>query len=172
MEGKNEFLITREFDAPRDLVFKAWSEPERLAKWWGPKGFTINVLKLDFRAGGIFHYAMKATNSVTYGKFVYRDIQTSNRIVFVNSFADEAGHVIKPPFPEPWPTEMLNTVEFTEGDGKTELTLRIVPISATAIEHETFLKGHPSMKEGFSSTLDQLTAYLINFEFYFTPEIR
>ncbi len=161
--------MTREFDAPRELVFKAWSEPERLAKWWGPKGFTIEVKKLDFRAGGQFHYAMRNKDSVTFGKFVYRDIQTPERIVFVNSFADELGNIIPPPFPDPWPTEMLNTVTLTERNGKTVLNLRVVPINANAQEEQTFLEGHPSMHEGYGGTFDQLEEYLVNFEFYFTP---
>jgi uncharacterized protein YndB with AHSA1/START domain len=56
---ESEFVFTRAFDAPRELVFKAWTEPERLAQWWGPKGSTIVVKKMDLRPGGIFHYAMR-----------------------------------------------------------------------------------------------------------------
>ncbi|MFC5529539.1 SRPBCC domain-containing protein [Cohnella yongneupensis] len=58
-EGK-ELVITRVLNAPRELVFKAWSEAEHLKRWWGPKGFEINVAQLDFRPGGFFHYNMQS----------------------------------------------------------------------------------------------------------------
>src|SRR6185369_3746045 len=69
------FVVTRVFDAPRALVFKAWTEPERLARWWGPKGFEMSVIKLELRAGGIFLYSQRSPTGVEmYGKFIYREI--------------------------------------------------------------------------------------------------
>lgn len=69
------FAITRTFDAPRALVFQAFTESERLAQWWGPKGFTLRVARLDLRPGGVFHYEMKSPNGHSmWGKFVYREI--------------------------------------------------------------------------------------------------
>lgn len=60
-----EFTITRVFDASRDLIWRAWSEPERLAQWWGPKGCKIEIGKLEFRPGGIFHYSMRMPDGQT-----------------------------------------------------------------------------------------------------------
>lgn len=60
--SEREFVISRVFDAPRDLVFKAWTEEERLTHWWGPKGFKLRSCKLDLRPGGFFHYGMQAPN--------------------------------------------------------------------------------------------------------------
>ncbi|MCX6832633.1 MAG: SRPBCC domain-containing protein, partial [candidate division Zixibacteria bacterium] len=69
------FAITRVFDAPRDLVFKAWTEPERVASWWGPNRFTMPVCKIDLRPGGVFHYCMRSPDGKDYwGKGVYREI--------------------------------------------------------------------------------------------------
>ena len=69
---KTDFIITREYNAPRELIFKAWSEADRLVQWWGPKGFQLGVAALDFRPGGIFHYSMQAANGETmWGRFVY-----------------------------------------------------------------------------------------------------
>ncbi len=85
MATNKEFVITRTFDAPRDLVFKAWTEAERLAQWWGPKGCNITVSKLELRPGGTFLYSMKMSNGpAMWGKFVYREIVAPERLVFVN----------------------------------------------------------------------------------------
>jgi uncharacterized protein YndB with AHSA1/START domain len=76
-----EFTISRVFDAPRDVVWKAWTNAEALAKWWGPKGCTIRVIKLDFRLGGVFHYAMAyQPGHEMYGRFVYREIAAASRV--------------------------------------------------------------------------------------------
>ena len=94
-----EFVITRTFDAPRELVWKSWTEAERLAQWWGPKGCTIRVVKLEMRPGGIFHYAMQfKPGHDTWGRFVFREIAAPERLVFVNSFSDANGGVTRAPF--------------------------------------------------------------------------
>ena len=79
-------------DAPRDLVWQAWSKREAMAKWWGPKGFGIAVTRFEFRPGGTFLYSMKLPNGdVWWGRFVYREIVEPERIVFANGFSDETG---------------------------------------------------------------------------------
>ncbi len=94
-----ELVITRVFDAPRDLIWKAWAEAERLMHWWGPKGSTIRVGTFDFRPGGVFHYCMQSPEGFeTWGKFVYREIVAPERIVFINSFSDAEGNLIRAPF--------------------------------------------------------------------------
>jgi uncharacterized protein YndB with AHSA1/START domain len=98
--AETEFVITRVFDAPRDLVWKAWTEGERLARWWGPKGCTIRVIKFDLRPGGVFHYAMRfGPAPEMFGRFVYGDIEPPQRLVFINSFSDAAGGLMRAPFP-------------------------------------------------------------------------
>src|SRR5438445_13708093 len=90
--NQKEFVITRVFDAPRDLVWKAFTEPERMKHWWGPKGFTVIASKMDLRPGGYYHYGMKAPNgSAVWHKLVFREIVPPARMVFSNSFSDEAG---------------------------------------------------------------------------------
>src|SRR5258706_14903907 len=70
-----EFVITRVFAAPRELVWKAWTERDRLMQWFGPKGFTMPTAKMDFRPGGVFHYCMRsAEGHEMWGTFVYREI--------------------------------------------------------------------------------------------------
>jgi uncharacterized protein YndB with AHSA1/START domain len=163
--GERDLVITRTFDAPRELVFKAWTDPEHLQHWWGPKGFTFGVAKFDFRPGGIFHYSMRSPDGhEMWGKFVYREIVAPEKIVFVNSFSDEKGNITRAPFSPTWPLEILNTLTLSENDGKTTLTLRGGPINATEEEHRTFEARFESIKQGFGGTFDQLADYLARME--------
>ena len=158
---KGEFVISRLFDAPRELVFKAQAESERLERWWGAKGFTTRIIKLDFRPGGVFHYSMRTPDShEMWGTFVYREILAPERIVFINSFADKEGNTIQAPFSQTWPLEVLNTLTFSEHAGKTTLTIRSVPYKATKEERETFETELDSMRQGFNGYLDRLADYL------------
>jgi uncharacterized protein YndB with AHSA1/START domain len=161
MSKQIELVITRTFDAPRELVFKAWTESEHLKHWWGPKGFTMNVSKLDLHPGGVFHYSMRSPDGhEMWGKFVYREIVAPEKIVFINSFSDEEGNITRAPFSPTWPLEVLNTLTLSEIEGKTRLTLRGGPINATEEERRTYEAGFESMKQGFGGTLDQLADYL------------
>jgi uncharacterized protein YndB with AHSA1/START domain len=156
-----EFVISREFDAPRDLVFKAYTEADRLAQWWGPKGFKVNVANVDLRPGGTFHYGMVGPDgSEMWGKFIYREILPPERLVFIVSFSDENGGTTRHPMAPTWPLEMLNILTLTEHGGKTTVALRCSAYHATDEERATFKAGHSSMQGGFSGTFDQLAAYL------------
>ena len=96
-----EFRLTRTFNAPRNLVWKAWTSPEALGRWWGPKGVTMRVINFDLRPGGMFHYAFAfQPGHEMYGRFVYREIVAPERLVFVNSFSDPAGAITRAPFPQ------------------------------------------------------------------------
>jgi uncharacterized protein YndB with AHSA1/START domain len=156
-----DFIITRVFNAPRDLVFKTMTETEHLQKWWGPKGCTIEVAKHEPRAGGVFHYRMVFPGGIDmWGKFQYREITAPERIVFINGFADAQGNSIRNPMSPSWPLEMLITTTLAEQGGKTALTLRSQPINASELERQTFLAGHASMQQGFGGMYDQYEEYL------------
>jgi len=87
--------VERVFAAPRDLVFKAWSEVDRLAQWWGPTGWTLPVCTVDFRPGGVWHYCMQGPGGEqSWGKAVYSEIVPGHRIVYTDSFSDEAGNSV------------------------------------------------------------------------------
>jgi uncharacterized protein YndB with AHSA1/START domain len=155
------FVISRVFDAPRDLVWKAHSELDGLKQWWGPKGFIWVTGTLDFRPGGLFHYGLRTPNGQEmWGRFVYREIVKPERMVYVVSFSDPKGGITRHFLSPEWPLEMLNTATFTEADGKTTLTLHSVAINATAHERKIFEDGFNSMQGGYTGTLDQLAAYL------------
>lgn len=159
----SEFVITRAFEAPRELVWQAFTEPERMQHWWGPKGFTVIASRMDLRPGGIYHYGMRAPDGSTmWGKFVYREIVRPERIVLVNSFSDAAGNITRHPMNATWPLQMLSTFLFAERDGRTTLTIRWSPLEADETERATFAGAHQNMQQGWTGTLDQLAEYLTN----------
>lgn len=160
-DGERELVITRVLDAPRDLVWKALTEPERLEHWWGPKGFTSSVHRLELRPGGTFLFCQRSTEGrEMWGKWVYREIVAPERLVVVSSFTDKNGNPGRHPFNPNWPLELLTTSTFTEQRGRTTLTVRMVPINATDSEYVTFLDGFKFMEEGFTGTFEKLEKYL------------
>ena len=159
--AESDLVITRDFDAPRELVWQAWSEAERLAQWWGPQGCAIEVSKLEFRPDGVFHYSLQTPDGgMMWGKFVYHEIAPPQRLTFVSSFSDENAGTTRAPFSADFPLEISNTLTLTESGGKTTLTLRGAPLNATPEERQFFASMHDSMQQGFGGTFDQLAAYL------------
>lgn len=155
------FTISRTFEAPRELVFKVYSQAEHLACWWGPAGWQWVKGDLDFRPGGQFHYCMRLPNGPEmWGKFIYQEIEPPRRIVFINGFSNPEGELTRHPMAPTWPLEVINELTLEEQDGRTVLTLRGRPHNASVIEQQTFAAGFESMRMGFGGTLDQLAAYL------------
>lgn len=159
--AEHPFVITQTVNAPRDLVWKAWTERERLMQWFGPKGFKMTIAKLDFRPGGTFHYCLQTPDGQEmWGKFSHREIAASERIVLVNSFSDEAGGTTRHPVSPTWPLEMLSTTTLSEEGSKTKLTMGWSPLNPTDEERKTFASSHDGMKQGWTGTFDQLAEYL------------
>lgn len=158
---QDAFVITRSFEAPLDLVWRAHTEVEHLRQWWGPKGFAVHHATLDLQPGGIFHYGLRTPHGQEmWGRFVYREIIPLRRIVWVNSFSDAQGGLTRHPASPDWPLEMLVTVTFAAQGGGTTLTLRSAPINASDDERRVFKEGYKSMEGGFGGTYDQLAAHL------------
>ena len=156
-----DFVLTRVFDAPRELVFKTMTETAHLQQWWGPQGCTIEVVRHDVQPGGVFHYLMRFGPGVEmYGKFGYRELTSPERIVFTNGFADAEGNIIRNAFSPEWPLEVLNTVTLAEQGGQTTLTLHATPVGASELEIATFKAGHASLEQGFGGMYDVYQKYL------------
>jgi uncharacterized protein YndB with AHSA1/START domain len=154
-------VISRVFDAPRQVVWKVWTEPEELQKWFGPKGVAIFHSRGEVKPGGIYLYGMRTPDgNEMWGKWVYREIVPPQRLVFINSFSDKDGGLTRHPLAPSWPLEMLSTITFDDEGGKTLVTVRWSPINATEAERKTFADGMASMKGGWTGTMDQLDAYL------------
>ncbi len=155
------FVISRVFDAPRDIVWETWTNAHHM-EWWGPKGVTVNRVKLELRPGGLFHYVMNTPDGKEmWGRWIIREFVKPERLVFVNSFSDKDGGITRHPFSDSWPLELLSTVTFDNQGGKTRLTVEWLPLNANDEERKTFDAGHASMAQGWGGTLDRLQDYLV-----------
>lgn len=125
---KEGIMITRVFDAPRDRVWEAWTEPERMKRWWGPKDFSCPVSRIDLQVGGKHLACMRGPDGKDYWSTgVYREIVPNERLVYIDNFADEKGDVVPASYygmPGNLPIEMLVTVTFEDLKGKTRMVLR------------------------------------------------
>jgi uncharacterized protein YndB with AHSA1/START domain len=143
-----DLVFTRVFDAPRSLVFKAWTDPTHVAQWWGPHGFTNPVCELDVRPGGALRIHMRGPDATVYPMTgVYREIAEPERIVFTSAALDAQG---TPLF------DVLNTVSFAEQGGKTTQTSRARVVTKTA-GAAPYLEG---MEAGWTQSLERLERHL------------
>ena len=154
-QAPQELRLTRILGAPRSLVFKAWTDPTQVARWWGPRGFTNPVCEWDVRVGGLIRIDMRGPNGTIYPmKGVFHEIVEPERLVFTSTaLEDEHG---KPLF------EILNTIKFEDFNGITKLTLharlvtkdfKLTPQAAWALE---------GMEQGWSESLYRLADELDN----------
>jgi len=161
ISADSDFVIARIFNAPRQRVWDAWTQPEMLGRWFGPKGSTTTVLRSELRPGGMFHFRLEAPDGGRmWARFVYREIAPPSRLVWVHSFADERGELAHSPFGGSWPMEMLTTVLFEEAGNATKVTLRWAPIQPTAEELRSFTDTKPSMRDGWGGSFEQLDTLL------------
>ncbi len=125
---ENEVVVSRIINAPRSLVFKAWSDREHLMKWFAPATFTLPSCSVDFRVGGKFHYCMRTPDgSEVWGLGIYKEIMEPSLIVYSDSFADAGGNAVSPTHygcSESYPFETLISIIFEEYNGKTRIILR------------------------------------------------
>ena len=142
----------RVFDAPRELVFKAFTEPRRLAEWFGPKGWTLPECDVDLRPGGEWRYCMLGPNGETSrGKSTYREIVPGERLVYTDVFTDEAYNE-SPNMPH-----MLVTVTFSEdAPGKTRLRMRSEYGSLEELDKVMAM----GMLQGMEETFERLDQHL------------
>jgi PhnB protein len=161
MPPSTPFIISRTFEAPRERVWQAWTERERLMQWYGPKGFTMPTAKSDLHPGGQLHYCLRAADGMEiWGKWGYRVIDAPARLVWVEYFSDQHGGLARHPLSATWPLEILSAATFADEDGKTKLTIEWLPLNPTDEERRTFDAAHAEMRQGWGGTLDQLAAYL------------
>jgi len=157
-EQEEAVIITRVFEAPLEKVWQAWTEPEQLKRWWGPKDFTAPTIKIDFREGGKYLYAMHGPAGTPFDKDMwstgtYKEIVPMKKIVTTDNFADADGNVVPASYygmPGDVPTEYQVTITFEEVDGKTKMTLK----------HVGMLEGADDMTNGWNQSFDKLAASL------------
>lgn len=150
-DDAREITITRTFDAPRELVWKAWTDPARISQWWGPHGFEGAACEAELRVGGRFRLELRAANGNAYPCIgTYREIVEPERVVFAGIAED--GH----PCGAGIPPRALVTVSFTERDGRTTLTLHTLFESA----ERKHAAGEAGYFPGWTQSLERLGYFL------------
>jgi uncharacterized protein YndB with AHSA1/START domain len=142
--AERELVITRLFDAPRKLVFEAWTDPKHLAQWWGPRDHPAALVKLDVRPGGAWRHCLRSTETGNdlWHRGVFREVVAPERLVFTFAWEEDGERGL----------ETLVTVTFADEDGKTRMTLRQTPFQSDG-ERD----GHQG---GWDSTFDRLAEHL------------
>ena len=156
-KSESVLVIDRIFNAPLELVWKAWSDEEHFKKWWGPKDFTCPFCEIDFKAGSRFLNCMRSPDGLEHWTTgTYKEIIPLRKIVYTSYFADNKGNKVHASyygFQEDFPMEMKITITFEDYHGRTKMKLR----------HE----GHPAGKisemaqAGWNESLDKLAVSLV-----------
>jgi uncharacterized protein YndB with AHSA1/START domain len=143
--GKQEIVVTRVFDAPRELVFKTITDPDLIPQWWGPKYLTTTVERMEVKPGGIWRYIQKDAKGNEYAFHgVYHGIEAPERLVYTFEFAGVPGHVL------------LETVRLEDQNGKTKMIDQ--SIFQSVEDRDGMLMS--GMEEGANETMDRLTGLL------------
>ena len=142
-----EIVIRRAFQAPRELVYRAWTDPHHIGHWWGPTGFTTTTHEMDVRPGGVWRFIMHGPDGTDFlNKIVYVEVAPPERLAYEQAGEGATAHI-----------HFRTTVTFTEQDGKTEVTLRMV--FDTAKERAYVVETFGAI-EGGEQTLARLEEYV------------
>ncbi|WP_042472930.1 SRPBCC family protein [Bacillus ndiopicus] len=160
VENERVLILERVFDAPRDLLFKMFKEPEHLKHWWGPKGWDMPVCNVDFRPGGVWHYCMKCVDESqgqffgmeSWGKGIYKEIIEPEKISYTDYFSDAEGKL-----DDSLPATEI-TLEFVDLDGKTKLINRAEYASAENLKTVMDM----GMLQGITETWDRLNDFVLS----------
>ena len=151
-----ELVIERIFAAPRERLWQAWTNPEQLKRWWGPKDFTAPFAAIDLRVGGKYLNCMRSPDGKDFWSGgVYREIVPLEKIVVTDSFTDEKGNIVPAAqygMSGDWPLELLVTVTFEAQNGKTKMTLRHLGLPAG--------ENLETCRQGWNQSFDKLAAIL------------
>lgn len=165
-KAESALVISRVFDAPRELVWKAWTDPEFSKRWWGPKDFTAPVSKIDLRVGGKYISCMRSPDGKDiWGTGVYREIVPPERLVMTDSFSDEKGNVLPASaygMPGDWPLELEIAVTLEEIGDKTKMVLQHIGIPAGKMREDT--------ETGWNESFDKLAESLAKSDLIVTAE--
>lgn len=154
--SEDDFTISWVFNAPRDRLFKVWTDPELMKIWWGPRHFTTPKVRMDMRPGGAYFACMRSPQGQNFcSTGVIKEVKAPERLVYMDSFADEKGNIISPSkfgIDPAWPEKVLVDVTFTEQNGTTKVTLHMaVPRS---------LAERQMAPQGWAESFVKLAEYL------------
>ena len=162
MSDITEFVLDRVFEAPRDLVWKAWTDPDLLPRWYGPNVETI-IHEFDLQPGGLWLGEMKWGEKSHFNRVVFQDVAPPERLVWHDSPSDSEWNVVANPMMPDWPRVMLTTVTFEDMGPRTKVRLAWSPHEATEAEIACFTGAMDRLGKGWESgfaILDGLLAEL------------
>ena len=153
------YLLEREFDAPRELVWRTWTEPELVARWYGPNIETV-VHQMDLAPGGLWLVEMRWGGNSNFQRAEYTEVSPPERLVWLHAAADAEWNVASNPMMEDWPRLLLTTVTFESVGSKTKMRLTWVPHKATEAEITCFAAAIAGMDKGWAQGMEILAELL------------
>ena len=156
------YVLERVFDAPRELVWKTWTDPTLLTRWYGPRVETI-VHRLELKPGGLWLGEMRWDGKSNYQRVEYTEVTPPERLVWLHATSDAEWNIVANPMMPDWPRVLLTTVTFEEVDGKTKLRLTWVPHEASEAEIACFAAAMEGLDKGWGAgmvLLEELLAEL------------
>ena len=153
------YVLERVFDAPRELVWKTWTDPELLPRWYGPNVQTI-IHRLELKPGGLWLLEMRWAGKSSYQRVEYTEVTPPERLVWLHSSSDANWTVIPSPVMANWPLVLLTTVTFVEDGGQTRMRLTWVPHEASEAEIACFAAAIGGMDKGWGAGMKLLAELL------------
>lgn len=150
MSDVPEYIVDRMFDAPRAMVWKAWTDPELLARWYGPGVDTI-IHKFDLKPGGVWLNEMKWGDKSDLSKAVFQEVVREEKMVWHHSSTDAEWNIVSNPMMADWPRVLLTVVTFEDEGSKTKVRLTWTPLDASEAEMACFAKVMGNMSKGWES---------------------
>ncbi len=150
MSEPTEYVIDRTFNAPRTLVWRAWTDPDLLARWYGP-GIETIIHGYDLKPGGSWLNEMKWGEKSDLSKMVFQEVQPEERLVWHHSSTDADWNVVANPMMPDWPRVILTIVDFTEAGDQTNVRFSQIPMDATEAENACFAQMMEGMSKGWGS---------------------
>ena len=153
------YVLERVFDAPRDLVWKTWTDPELVPRWYGP-GVDSIVHKLEATPGGLWLHEMRWGGNSNYQRAEYTEVVPPEKLVWLHANCDADWNIAANPKMPDWPRLLLTTVTFEEMDGKTKMRLTWEPHEASAAELACFAAAIEGLDKGWGAGMELLAALL------------
>ncbi len=153
------YVLERTFDAPRELVWKTWTDPDLIPRWYGPNVESI-VHSIEPRVGGLWLHEMRWSGNSNFQRVEYTEVTPPERLVWLHSVSDAEWNVISNPMMEDWPRVLLTTVTFDADGGKTHMRLTWVPHEASEAEIACFAAAMDGMGQGWGAGMDLLEELL------------
>jgi uncharacterized protein YndB with AHSA1/START domain len=153
------YVLERVFNAPRELVWKTWTDPELLPRWYGPKVETI-IHRLDLKPGGLWLVEMRRGGNSNYQRVEYTEVTPPERLVWLHSSSDADWNIVPSPMMADWPRVLLTTVTFEEQGSQTKMRLTWVPHEASKAEIACFAAAMAGMDKGWGAGMELLTELL------------